>query len=694
MKVAERIIDIESNVAGEKIDMSIDPTAFAHIMSVLTDLYSDPEQAVIREYSTNARDAQIEAGVERPIEVTLPSPLSPFLSIRDYGIGLDAEGIREVYSQYGASTKRGSNDVVGMLGLGCKSALTYTDQFTVIGRKDGREIQVAIGRDENGAGSMTIVSDHPTDEPNGVTVMVPAKRGSDFAEKAAAFFRFWPEGSVLVNGSPPDRIDGLWLTDRIVVPPQNTLDSHVIVMGGVPYPVADPSGGNRYAYRTTPPPTAGTGQLPVLPDYRFAAIFVDIGEVAFTPSREALQLNKQTKDLIDRVGKDLLDKWYERLQADVARARDKDEAVAKTREARRLGLDPEKCVWNGHVVRLEIQRYAEVTLPDGTKQQRPLSASADNLPFLVGYSSPNASYRKSGDWTGGFALLHGRNGRDDEPLIVFEGWEGAAITPVKRDKVEQFLDKKNGTRGTYPRERWVFVKGKLTAEERRWLPTIYQWADVAAEKLPTSTDGSGKSKKVSGSYWWTKPQRGYHKEQISAADIKPDETVWFQGNYYAAAYSRVVEAGLIPAHFKIICLERNRVEKFNRDFPSIPSVVEYGRRKVQEQMKAIDRTKLQAARYRVEGDDRVKILAPVASEILDPVVREAAGWWANDDRSLKPALDLIQKYRPWLPEGSLPDVNLVPLKHYTLLPRYVSETAMQQHMLLYINAVYTAGKEV
>ena len=39
--------------------MSIDQSALSHIMNVLTDLYADPELAVIREYSSNALDSHI-----------------------------------------------------------------------------------------------------------------------------------------------------------------------------------------------------------------------------------------------------------------------------------------------------------------------------------------------------------------------------------------------------------------------------------------------------------------------------------------------------------------------------------------------------------------------------------------------------------------------------------------------------------
>jgi hypothetical protein len=59
--------------------MSFDENSLSHLMSILTDLYSDPALAVIREYSTNALDSHVEAGNTDPIEVILPSMLNPSL---------------------------------------------------------------------------------------------------------------------------------------------------------------------------------------------------------------------------------------------------------------------------------------------------------------------------------------------------------------------------------------------------------------------------------------------------------------------------------------------------------------------------------------------------------------------------------------------------------------------------------------
>src|SRR6185436_6194088 len=193
MKPDTRVLDVESTIVGDVIEMSIDEDSVPFIMSMMTDVYSDPDMAVVREYATNGRDSHIEAGIDRPIEITLPSELSMSLRIRDFGIGLDAEGIHKIYSKYGRSTKRGSDEATGVLGIGCKSALTYTDQFTLSGIKDGIRTEVIVSRNALGGGSMTIPVTYPTDDEDGVEVVIPAKRINDFARKADQLFRFWPE---------------------------------------------------------------------------------------------------------------------------------------------------------------------------------------------------------------------------------------------------------------------------------------------------------------------------------------------------------------------------------------------------------------------------------------------------------------------------------------------------------------------
>ena len=173
-------------------------------------------------------DAHIEAGQDRPIEVTIGkrgSQLSlPVFKVQDWGTGLSREDIEQIYSQYGASTKRGSNDAVGMLGIGCKSALAYTDQFIVTSVKGGELIVVSVALDENGRGTMTVLEmGDASDRPDGTTVEIPMKADNEMLHKAEWFFRFWERGTVLLNGVEPTPIwehdDAYELTDSITVVP-------------------------------------------------------------------------------------------------------------------------------------------------------------------------------------------------------------------------------------------------------------------------------------------------------------------------------------------------------------------------------------------------------------------------------------------------------------------------------------------
>ena len=147
----------------------------AHIFSILRNqLYSDKIGAIIREYVTNAIDAHTEASIEKPIEITLPTIFSKDLIIRDFGKGLSEKDIVEIFASYGASTKRQSNSFTGMLGIGSKSAFSYTNTFTVISRHDGVETTYQAFIDESNIGTIASVHKQPTNE-SGLSIHIAIK---------------------------------------------------------------------------------------------------------------------------------------------------------------------------------------------------------------------------------------------------------------------------------------------------------------------------------------------------------------------------------------------------------------------------------------------------------------------------------------------------------------------------------------
>lgn len=276
--------------------MSIDKEAMAHIMSLLTDLYSDPQMAVIREYSSNALDSHIEAGNTDPIEVTLPTNFEPTLVIQDRGVGLNVDDMRDIYSLYGKSTKRGTNDAVGMLGLGCKSGLTYALSFSVVGIKNGVKTSSIVTKDSDGVGVIKILDTCATDEPNGVKVSIPVDSYDiqSFRYKADELFKYWKPGTVLVNGEQPAFNEAnLWLDDDVCIFPEWG-KSH-IVMGNVPYPFTHTLQGFQHSI----------------------VAWVPIGSVDFAPSREALMETALTKSTIAEVQAFVEERFSERVKEEM-----------------------------------------------------------------------------------------------------------------------------------------------------------------------------------------------------------------------------------------------------------------------------------------------------------------------------------------------------------------------------------------
>jgi hypothetical protein len=176
------------------VSFGIKQEGLAHIFNVLRNqLYSDKILAVLREYSCNAVDSHTEAGHNRPIEVTLPSRLSLELKIRDYGIGLSETDIQEIYAFYGESTKRKSNSLIGQLGLGSKSAFAYGDNFVINSFYNGVKTTYNAYIDPSQIGQIAKLASAPSNEANGVEIVIPVKPADceNFVNTARSLFTFF-----------------------------------------------------------------------------------------------------------------------------------------------------------------------------------------------------------------------------------------------------------------------------------------------------------------------------------------------------------------------------------------------------------------------------------------------------------------------------------------------------------------------
>lgn len=233
------------------IDLSDEPEDRAMIIEVLrSKLYSDKILAPIREYACNAMDSHVEAGrPETPIKVTLPTQLFPEFKVRDYGMGLTPSEVESIYIKYGRSTKRGTNAQTGQLGLGCKSAFAYGDNFIVVSYKDGVKTTYNLTI----SGVCTIIAAEPMsdDDESGIEVIVPVNQEdvSEFQNKSLDFFKYWKVCPLLCGGESY-RLDELreelakkplFSDDDWEVRPNDrgyyAQNTGFAVMGNVPYPL-------------------------------------------------------------------------------------------------------------------------------------------------------------------------------------------------------------------------------------------------------------------------------------------------------------------------------------------------------------------------------------------------------------------------------------------------------------------------
>ena len=296
----------------KSFQFGIKESGLSHIFNVLRNqLYSDKVLAVIREYSCNAVDAHVEIGkADVPIKVTLPTQMTPEFKVRDYGRGLTETEIAEIYAMYGESTKRGSNEQIGQLGLGCKSAFAYGDNFIINSFMDGTKTTYNAFIDPSDIGQISIMGREKTNEKSGVEIVIPVKSDDfqEFYDKAVTLFKHFkvvPD----VRGANRDDLKRQLEKSKVIIEKDNWRlvegDSHAI-MGNISYPLD--SGALNIGWQDERAELLSSG----------VEIDFAIGDLEISASREALQYTDRTKkaitDILETILKALPDALGEKFK--------------------------------------------------------------------------------------------------------------------------------------------------------------------------------------------------------------------------------------------------------------------------------------------------------------------------------------------------------------------------------------------
>ena len=281
-----------------------------------SNIYTNKVRAVIREYNCNAYDAHVAAGNGQPWDVHLPTHLESYFSVRDYGTGLSDEQVREIFTTYFHSTKTNSNDFVGALGLGSKSAFSIVDSFNVVSYYNGVKTDYCCYKDEHGEPQVATLASSDTDQQNGLEVSMSVEgRTDDFTEEAVNVFKYF---DVLPNINDKEVVKDILKAkeDYKFVCDEGSFNtgygSLYARMGNVAYKI----------------PTEYRSDLS-------GFINFEIGDLSFNAGREELSMDDSTKKLlksrIQQVQDNLSQVVYDKLEAEqckFARAKRKAEVYS------------------------------------------------------------------------------------------------------------------------------------------------------------------------------------------------------------------------------------------------------------------------------------------------------------------------------------------------------------------------------
>jgi len=216
--------------------------------------------------------------------------LEPEFKIRDFGTGLSEDGIINLYTTYGSSSKRSSNLFKGAMGVGSKAPFSYVDNFNIISYFNGEETLYSCYIEE-GAPNISKFSSMPTKEPNGLLISLAVKREdvSKFSVKASQiyhWFSYKPKTNVeLTEIEVKEVVSGEgWMLHELE---HNSYSSNSVlgksakvIMGNICYPVDT----SVFSYGTI---ERDMGNLPFI-------LEANIGDVKMAASREALSMTPET----------------------------------------------------------------------------------------------------------------------------------------------------------------------------------------------------------------------------------------------------------------------------------------------------------------------------------------------------------------------------------------------------------------
>lgn len=282
-----------NNIAGsfDSIQAGMDESSLPFILNMLSkNFYSNPIGSIVRELTSNCFDSHVEASVEDTVVIEFSyDEEGDYISFKDVGVGLSPDRIKKVYMKWFTSTKRGTNDQIGGFGLGSKTPLAYTDHFYITTVFDKIKYSYLFSKGSS-LPELDLLSEEFTEDRNGTEIKIYIHNSRDriyFDQAIKAQLCYFD--NVVVLGSNVDNDYKIYETDLFKFRNKDTYSDEMhICFGKVSYPID----WERIEETRI--------KVPI-------GVKFEIGELAVTPNREALQYTDEIRNLVKKRVKETIE---------------------------------------------------------------------------------------------------------------------------------------------------------------------------------------------------------------------------------------------------------------------------------------------------------------------------------------------------------------------------------------------------
>lgn len=201
MQILTKQEKVRTNLESEEIKFELDTLHPEIMIKIVSDMYPNPRRTLMTEYVQNALDSHGEAGKsDVPIRVTLPTQLSPYYIVRDFGVGMTVDTLNDTFRYVFRSTKNTDPDQLGGFGIG-KLVFGAYSGIMHVRLYSGTRMEEYIARLKDGFAGMQFVCGEDSKEEKGVEIRIPVLKDDvdSFHQQCHFLYSMLPTRPVVTN---------------------------------------------------------------------------------------------------------------------------------------------------------------------------------------------------------------------------------------------------------------------------------------------------------------------------------------------------------------------------------------------------------------------------------------------------------------------------------------------------------------